>query len=396
MLLAFCCAAVAYGQLGRYSLDFSLSEKNFVDTIAIEYENNQVYVPVNVGGRQMRFLLDTGAGQAVVYTDTPEFSGLVLAGEIISHDAVGQSDTVRLVKLPPMQLGRLVLKGCQATLQRRHVRRHRCDGILGFDLVNKGLQMKIDALNRLLILTDRKNFFRNEPGCRMRYKLSYHVPRVAVSPFGSFQEEVLFDTGSRGLYAINKQSFDQGVSKVGLLAESQVEGRSQGRHAIGFSGPEPLGEVVFLNLQQLRLGDFTFREVHTLTTQGGSHLGARVLDYGAVVFMPRRKQLLFQPYGTENEARVANRQMEIAFVQENGMPVVGLVWPGGEPYSRGFREGDLIVSIDGRAVNSFGQFLTWGFERGREYRFTVRDRRGFTREVRWVRLSAKEEKQEGK
>ena len=70
MLLAFCCAAVAYGQLGRYSLDFSLSEKNFVDTIAIEYENNQVYVPVNVGGRQMRFLLDTGAAQAIVYADT--------------------------------------------------------------------------------------------------------------------------------------------------------------------------------------------------------------------------------------------------------------------------------------------------------------------------------------
>ena len=37
--------------------------------------------------------------------------------------------------------------------------------------------------------------------------------------------------------------------------------------------------------------------------------------------------------------------------------------------------------------NCFQQFLRWAFEPGREYRFTLRDPRGFQREVCWVRIS---------
>ena len=82
---------------------------------------------------------------------------------------------------------------------------------------------------------------------------------------------------------------------------------------------------------------------------------------------------------------VGNRQTDIAIIPERGMPVVGLVWEQGTPYELGFREGDVIVRIDDKEVRNFNQFVRWGFETGREYRFTVRDRRGFQREVNWVR-----------
>lgn len=370
----------------RYSADFDVSASNFADSINIEWRDGQAYVPVEIGGDVYRFLLDTGSGQTVVYEDSPFLSLCTEAGYMLAHDAIGATDTVRVVKMSPMTLGNLTLTGCQATVQRRALEGRRFDGIVGFDVVCRGLLMKIDVHRKLLVLTDRRDYFDREEGVEVKYRLNYHVPYVVVTPFGKYIEEALFDTGSRQFYSINKRSFDLGEADLLQPLGPQVEGRTIGRHAIGNYGAEPRGEVVFLALERLRLGNFAFTDVHTVTTQGGSHLGAAVLEQGAVVFNPRRKRMRFEPYDGGNECRVGNKQMEIAFVAEQGMPVVGLVWEQGEPYKQGFREGDMVVAIDDRPIRSVAQFNGWGFERGRDYRFTLRDRDGRQRVVSWVRL----------
>ena len=70
--------------------------------------------------------------------------------------------------------------------------------------------MKIDVRDSLLIITDRKRFFKEEQGYALRYSLQRHVPYIKVSPFERYHERVLFDTGSRQLYAMNNQHFDRG------------------------------------------------------------------------------------------------------------------------------------------------------------------------------------------
>lgn len=389
ILLIFLMAALCSGcraQQVRYSLDFDVSASNFADSIDIEWTDGQVYVPVTIGDRVYRFLLDTGSGQTVVYEDSPFLSLCSEAGYMLAHDAIGMTDTVRVMTMPPMSLGSLTLTGCQATVQRRALEGRKFDGIVGFDIVCRGFSMKIDVRRRLLVLTDRRDFFDGEEGFEVKYRLNFHVPYVPVTPFGKYTEEALFDTGSRQFYSINKQSFDLGEEDQLQPLGQQVEGRRIGRHAIGNYGAEPRGEVVFLALEQLRLGNFSFTDVHTVTTQGGSHLGAAVLEQGAVVFNPRRKRMRFEPYDGGTACYIGNRQLEIAFVSEQGMPVVGLVWERGVPYQQGFREGDMVVAIDDRPVRSIAQFNGWGFERGRSYRFTLRSPDGRQRSVSWVRL----------
>ncbi|UKK51142.1 aspartyl protease family protein [Prevotella sp. E13-17] len=386
LLLASWLCINADAQLARYSLDFTLSRTDFVDSIAIEWDSHQVYLPVTINGRQHRFLLDTGAGQSVIFSDTqPE--GCRPAGQMIAYDANNRRDTVAVVKLPPLTLGQLTLTGLQATVQQRTTSNQTIDGIIGFDLFCKGLLAKIDVANRRLILTDRKKFFDQEDGFDMRYQLHYHVPYIQVKPFGRYKERVLFDTGSRSLYIMNKESFDQGEQNNAATLVSQIEGRSEGRHAMGHFGLEKRGEVVFLHFHQLRMGSFLFADVHTITTQGGSHLGAAVLDYGTLIINPRKRRLRFQSYDGQPFVQVSNPQLEIAFIEKDGLPAVGLVWEGGTPYQLGFREGDIITQIDNRPVRSFQQFLRWAFEPGREYRFTLRDALGTQREVHWVRIS---------
>lgn len=386
LLLGLAVFTGGHAQLSRYSLDIQMSASDFVDTIQVEWQQQQIYVPVEIGDTTYRFLLDTGSGQTVVYSDSPFLDLCDGAGQMIAHDAIGVSDTVQVVSMPPMTIGSVTFTSCQATVHRRAVSGRAFDGILGFDLVCRGLSLKIDVAGRRIIWSDRKDFFDDEPGFDARYRLNFHVPFVSVSPFGKFTEEVLFDTGSRKFYAINKQSFDQGEKTLTMPLGRQVEGRTMGRHAIGNYGAEPRGEVVFLALQRLKLSDFTFTDVHAVTTQGGSHLGAPLLEKGTVAFNPRRRRLRFMPYEGGQECRVGNAQLEIAFVAQQGMPAVGLVWEGGEPYRQGFREGDVVTAIDGRPVRSITQFNAWGFERGRAYRFTLRSPRGFTHEALWVRI----------
>ena len=385
LFLLLLTATDASAQQARYSSKLKLSASHFTDTIDIEWERNQVYVPVEINGKRYRFLFDTGAAQAVVYADTP-IEGCTPAGWIRSHDAIGASDTVSMVILPALKLGNITMNGCQATIQQRPVRGRNIDGILGFNIINCGLTAKIDVRNRQLILTDNKKFYKQEKGQETRYRLKFHVPYLIINPFGRYQESVLFDTGSRQLYVMNRQSFDACAEKAGTLIESQVEGRSMGRHAIGHFGVEPLSEVIFLHLSDLRMCGSSFCDLHTLTSLGESHIGARLLEYGAVVFNPRKKRLRFQLYEPQTQIAVGNKPMDIAFVAENGMPCVGLVWEQSEAYKAGFRQGDIITKIDDSIVSNFTQFVTWPFIIGREYRFTVKTSSGLTHEIRWTRI----------
>lgn len=367
-----------------YNLKFTLSQTNFVDTIPIEYERGRITMPVSINGNTYRFLFDTGASQTTIFDDVA-IDGLKSAGTTVSHDAIGARTTVRKAALPPMTLGSTVFTGCQAIVQHRIVRgRSDIDGIIGFDIVCKGLNVKIDLRNRQLILSDLFDYFEKEPGITMKYWLDLHVPYVEVCPFGKYRERVLFDTGSRQLYVMNKNSFESGAWKAKENISSQIEGRTIGRYAMGHGGVEPRGEVVFLLLNRLQFGTFSFNDLHTLTTQGGSHLGVKVLEYGAVIFNPKRRRLRFQPYDDLQNAVVESKRLEKAIVSDKGRPVVGLIREGCKPYEAGLREGDTIMMIDQKPIRTFADYLRFRPIIDHEHVFMVRSVDGKMKEVKTV------------
>jgi hypothetical protein len=365
-----------------YATDFHLSQRHFCDTIAIEYEDDQIYVPVVVGGTVHRFCLDTGSSQGMTYRDTP-ISLWQDLGNVVSRDANGRKDTLRVVQLPNFSMGSLTLSGYVATIARRAPLRRQYDAILGFDLFNKGLCAKIDVQNRRMILTDNADAFAGEPGYTLHYQLKWFVPYLYVSPFMHHADEVLFDTGSRQLYTMNKQSFDTHAYKSKNVA-SQVEGRVKGHFAIGAHGVEGRDEVAFMHLNRLKWGKFRFTDVHAVTTQGTSRVGAQILQYGAVVINPFRRTLTFQPYEGGDSIRVANKQLEVAFTPRNGRAAVGLVFPEGEAYKAGLREGDVILRINDVAIPSFEYFMQHGLSKGHRNVITVFREKEGVREIVFV------------
>ena len=420
-------------QLHRYNPNFGLSAENFCDTISIDVEDDLILVPVQIDNKVYRFCLDTGSSQGMVYANS-NIPDLVPLGNIISRDANNHVDTVQVIQLPPFTLNpsqpslnpspldakrrfrsvaekepsqELTVSGYVASLMPRHSISDKYDAIIGFDLFNRGICAKIDKQRGLLILTDEKKLFRAEEkaGYTLRYKLKWFVPYLYVSPFVRHADEALFDTGAPLFYTMSRESFDSHLAfdlanlhkNLGAGIERQVEGRAEGHLTLGGFGLEKKDEVVFLHLDRLKWDDFAFTDLHTITTQGASKIGAKLLDFGTVIINPFRKHITFQPYpaasdslptgegwGGASSVHVGNKQFSVAFVPYKGQAVVGLIWEGSPPYKAGMRQGDVILQIDQRPINSFADFQRFGFIKGERHRFRLRDQQGVEKIVECI------------
>lgn len=378
-LLAVLLPVMANAQTRGYSTNFTFSQRNFADTIPIEVVDNQIFVKATAGGRVYRFCLDTGSSQGTVYASS-YISGLRALGSVVSRDAAGRSDTVSVVQLPAITIGKLTITGYVASLFPSTMLRA-YDGIIGFDFFNKGLCCKIDTRNRRMVIADRRDFFDGETGYALHYKLKWFVPYVMVSPFKRHYDEALFDTGSNVLYTMNKQSFDEHAYKSKNV-NSQVEARVKGKLTIGNIGAERGGEVAFLKLDRLKWDDFSFLDVSAVTTQGSSKIGAAMLRYGAVIINGFRRYIRFQPYEGGDSVKVSNKPLTTAYVPtDDGRASVGIVMPGCADYEAGLRQGDIIISIDGKAIASFAAFQRFTLVKGMTHKMRVLTQEGKVKDV---------------
>lgn len=358
----------ADAQIKRYDTDFFVSQRDFLVAVPIEVERNQIFVTLYFNNRPLRFKLDTGASQGILYDDV-QLPGVRPLGTIESEDATGHIRQMKTVQLPPFQLGPLTVSGYKVQRMSRKVIRRGEDGIIGFALFNKGIAARIDVREHQLTLTDRRNHYAYTPGEALRYRLRKHVPYIKISPFVEVEDEVLFDTGSPLPYAVNVTRFNQMRNEHPEI-EDQIEGSTYGAQTMGHFGSERSGQIVLLDLQRLRWGAFAFHDIHCTTISGGSHIGAPLLDYGAVVINPFRRQLVFQPYDGITSVTVANRLHDIVIVERNGRAMIGMVMQDSKAWTAGFRPNSLIESVNGQSL-TFEQFLRFRWVRNLEYQFTL-------------------------
>ena len=358
----------SFGQVKRYDTDFFVSQRNFLFAVPLEVERGQLYVTLDFNGRLCRFKLDTGASQGILYDDVM-LPGIRTLGTIESEDAAGRVRQMKTVQLPPFRLGPLTISGYKVQRMSRSIVRRGEDGIIGFALFNKGIAARIDVRENQLTLTDRRDHYAYTPGEPLTYHLRKHVPYIKISPFAGVEDEVLFDTGSPLPYAVNAKAFAQMKSRHPEIAD-QIEGTTYGSHAIGHFGTERSGQITFLALRRLLWGDFAFHEVNCTTVNGGSHIGAPLLDYGALVINPFRRQLVFQPYDGITSVTVANRLHDIVIVERNGRAMIGMVMQNGKAWQAGFRSNCIIEQVNGQPL-TFQQFLRYHWVRNLEYQFTL-------------------------
>lgn len=361
----------------RYSTDFTLSENNFVDTIPIIFSGNQIYIPVYIDGKRHLFNFDTGSSQGIAYVGSG-ISYSAPLGNINSRDANGLVDTIKVVKFPDLQLGSnngLKISGYVGSLIKRPGKHYFYDGVIGFDIVNKGLQLKIDARAGHMILTDRKDFFKQESGLKMKYKLTRWTPYLTSVPFLSVKEPTLFDTGMGEFYVISRSTFDK-YRKQDPRVPMMVEETTYGSMTQGSFGAEKNGLMFYIKFPALKIGEASFNDVHGYTTQGGTKLGATLLNYGSLVIDGKHKTMKFQPYNGGASIEVDNIPRPISFTELDGKVVATTIRHRSDLYINGLREGDIILKVNGKEVSSETDVKTT-----KGTKIIAHDSRGFDKEI---------------
>lgn len=371
----------------RYNIkEWNISKKNFIDTIPIIFTGDQIFIPVYINGKRHLFNFDTGSSQGIAYYDTDTDYGRPL-GNINSRDANGQTDTIPIVEFPEIHLGTatgLALYQYKASLLHRPKGHYLYDGIIGFDIVNKGIQVKIDTKAKHIILTDRKYFFRDEPGFEIKYTLKRWTPYLNIKPYQGIiddKEQVLFDTGLPDLFVINKENFDKHRIKDPRIP-SMVEETTFGSNAVGSYGAEKKGRVFYIKFPALHWDDFIFRSVHSMTTQGDSKIGAHILNYGTITFDSKKKKIKFNPYKDIAEIEADNKMKTITFEDSEEGPIVGIIKHSSTQYKKGFREGDIVLRINENNIRTVADIEENIHQKTVDkHIFILHDHRGFNKEV---------------
>ena len=191
---------VAQNLIKSATSPISFSKKDFADTIKIKVIDGAVIVPVEIEGQTRNLLFDTGSPLGLWHGQKETWMKQVTADSLTFGDINKRSRNQIIYQFPTIKMGNLQIDNYPMIVENAMSEFicNRFDGVIGFNLVGKGLSFKLDTKDSLLIVTDRKKFFAEEekgqPTAKYKMKRTY-CPLVYVeTPVGWI--ETVFDTGA--------------------------------------------------------------------------------------------------------------------------------------------------------------------------------------------------------
>lgn len=209
---------VAQDMIKTATAPISFSKKDFADTIKIKVIDGAVVVPVEIEGQTRNLLFDTGSPLGLWQGQKEAWMRQFTTDSLTFGDINKRSRNQIIYQFPTIKMGNLQIENYPMIVEdaMSEFTCNRFDGIIGFNLVGKGLSFKLDTKDSLLIVTDRKKFFAEEekgqPTAKYRMKRAY-CPLVYVdSPFGWI--EMVFDTGALNTWlALSQEDLDRWFQK---------------------------------------------------------------------------------------------------------------------------------------------------------------------------------------
>ena len=360
----FICMLLAFGMVlpanAQYFSKMRVMEKNFCDTIPIEFRRGRIFIPVEVEGRTHQFVFDTGCSVGLMFTDRAvslkKKFGFTLAG-----DAAGLVHLTGVKCIPEMHIGHVTVRNYRVVLapSRSMVNfEYDCQqivGCIGSDFASKCRAVKIDTEKGIMVITDRQGVFDDEEGFRFSFKEDVRVPYLKVSTRPDKTRWCLLDTGFPGFLDVRRQD----------ITEADTLDTAMGSVTAGVYGKTDEERLMMLRLDSIRIGDCVFRQVTTNCQAANDFvLGSLILKYGSMVIDYNTHQMIFQPYHYDNGVMVANTFSDFVLMpREERNLYVTLVWSKSRCYALGVRLGDRLTRIDGIDVSG-NPCAYWNLEPG--------------------------------
>ena len=123
------------------------SKRDFADTIKIKVMDGAVVVPVEIEGRTRNLLFDTGSPLGLWVGQKEDWMRRMTADSLTLGDINGELRKQTIYQIPTMRLGSLQIENYPTIVESAvgMVACNKFDGVLGFNLVGKGLSFKLDT-----------------------------------------------------------------------------------------------------------------------------------------------------------------------------------------------------------------------------------------------------------
>lgn len=344
MMLAFGMALPASAQ---YFSKMRIKEKNFCDTIPIEFRRGRIFIPVEIEGRTHQFIFDTGCSVGLMFTDRAVTLKKKF-GFTFVNDAANLVRLTDVKRIPEMHIGHITVSNYRVVLtpDRSMVNtEYDCQqivGCIGSDLISKRCAVKIDTQKSIMVITDRQGVFDREEGFRFPFKEEVRVPYLQVSTRADKTRWCLFDTGFPGFLDVRRKD----------ITVADTLDTAIGSVTAGIYGKTDDERLMLLRLDSLRIGDCVFRQVTTnLQSANDFVLGSSILKFGTMVIDYTTHKMIFRPYHYDNGVMVANTFNDFVMMTRDDNLYVTLVWSKSLAYAQGVRQGDRLTHIDGIDVS---------------------------------------------
>lgn len=380
-LVALCVAA--YGRDAKRETVARQAAGQTVAQLPFELNGNQIFLRVRVNGSEpLWFGLDTGASATVISTTTAEALGLKMEGSGRTTGAGGQvqSSTVRGVRL---DIGSARLEGLDAmTLALTSIENasgHRMDGILGFEFFRRYV-VELDYERLLINLYEPAGFVYAGRGESLPLTFALNHPyvhaKVAMPGREPVEGKFVLDTGSNFPLILLDSFVREKRLNESLTKTLKVTGRG-----VGGEVAMPVGRT-----GRLMLGSFSLEQPVTSFPQTGwfaregaaGNIGSAVLRRFKVTFDYSRSRMFLEPnrlYPEPFEYDMSGLQ----FVTESpSFKTVTIlrVLSDSPAAEAGLKQGDQIVSIEGRPVTDIKLAALREMLRQPDRRYALQVRRG--------------------
>lgn len=351
---------------------------------SFDYRARHVWLKASVdGGPPQDFIFDTGASLTVLDSAWAAKTGLKTQGSMAATGA-GSAGSASFTKLDKLRIAGADGDGIEirdvkvATLalndQFAPYFWRDCAGVIGYDVISRFV-VEIDYDARTLTLYDPATFHYDGKGTAIPVRLAGTVPVVKVRVDDRFEGDARIDVGSSSTIDFHGP----------FVKEHELDRRL--RHGVTASGVGFGGtfDNTIGRLKQLAIGPYAWKDP-VVSLSGASsgaftsrdyagNLGNRALERFKVTLDYERRQLWLEP-GRHFGERDRFSKLGALLVRKDGHIEAASILPGSPADRAGFREGDVVVSIDGEdAMAADPEALEHKFEdspNGRTCSFVLR------------------------
>ena len=312
--------------------------------VKLPYEeiNDKLIVKAEVGGKQRRFIFDTGTITCVAQTLADEL-GLSDKEDITAVDQSGKQDTIPIVILNKIILGTATFRNIPALAFQKSVffDCFKVDGFIGSNLLH-GSIVQISKEDGTIIITNQVDSLDLDK----KFATKLYLDKEQGTPYfhikvGKTKLRLLFDSGSNELLAISTDDFYR-LQNRKLF---RILGNAYGSSSVGMFGVAENVEMYRLYLSRFSIGKNRLANAIVHTTEGSSRMGIKLLSYGKITIDFINKQLYFEPNDSDRSyINVRERYWTVSPNIQDGTLIVGTVW---DDLGQNINQGDKIIAIDG-------------------------------------------------